>query len=67
VELLKQTNVGLEPEALSLATPRRDSMDALVDYLKNPTTLHGLESIARFTQVLRVTHPRMRVQLQMKI
>jgi photosystem II cytochrome c550 len=32
-------NVGLEPEALSLATPRRDSMDALVDYLKNPTTM----------------------------
>ena len=28
-------NVGLDPEALSLATPRRDSIDALVDYLNN--------------------------------
>ena len=28
-------NVGLDPEALSLATPRRDNVDALVDFLKN--------------------------------
>lgn len=27
-------NVGLDPEALSLATPRRDNINALVDYLK---------------------------------
>ena len=39
-------NVGLDPEALSLATPRRDNINALVDYLKNPTTYDGLESIA---------------------
>ena len=39
-------NVGLDPEALSLATPRRDNLDALVDYLKNPTSYDGLESIA---------------------
>jgi photosystem II cytochrome c550 len=39
-------NVGLDPEALSLATPRRDNIAALVDYLKNPTTYDGLESIA---------------------
>ena len=31
-------NVGLDPEALSLATPRRDSIAGLVDFLKNPTT-----------------------------
>ena len=43
-------NVGLDPEALSLATPRRDNINALVDYLKNPTTYDGLESIAE-------THP----------
>ena len=39
-------NVGLDPEALSLATPRRDNLDALVDFLKNPTSYDGLESIA---------------------
>ena len=39
-------NVGLDPEALSLATPRRDSVAALVDFMKNPTTYDGLESIA---------------------
>ena len=39
-------NVGLDPEALSLATPRRDNINSLVDFLKNPTTYDGLESIA---------------------
>ncbi|NJR64008.1 MAG: cytochrome c-550 [Cyanobacteria bacterium CRU_2_1] len=39
-------NVGLEPEALSLATPSRNNIDALVDYMKNPTTYDGFESIA---------------------
>jgi len=35
-------NVGLDPEGLSLATPRRDNMASLVDYLKNPTSYDGL-------------------------
>jgi len=39
-------NVGLDPEALSLATPRRDNIAALVDYMKNPTSYDGLDSIA---------------------
>lgn len=39
-------NVGLDPESLSLATPPRDSIESLVNYLKNPTTYDGLESIA---------------------
>ena len=39
-------NVGLDPEALSLATPRRDNIDALIDYLKNPTSYDGVDSIA---------------------
>ena len=39
-------NVGLDPEALSLSTPRRDNVAGLVDYLKNPTSYDGLESIA---------------------
>jgi photosystem II cytochrome c550 len=39
-------NVGLDAEALSLATPARNNIEGLVDYLKNPTTFDGLESIA---------------------
>jgi photosystem II cytochrome c550 len=39
-------NVGLDIEALSFATPTRDSITSLVDYMKNPTTYDGLESIA---------------------
>lgn len=39
-------NVGLDLDALRIATPRRDSVLALVDYMKNPTTYDGLESIA---------------------
>ena len=39
-------NLGLEPDALSLATPPRDNINALVDYLKNPTSYDGLESIS---------------------
>jgi photosystem II cytochrome c550 len=39
-------NLGLDPEALALATPRRDNLNALVDYMNNPTTYDGLDSIA---------------------
>jgi len=39
-------NVGLDVEALSLATPPRNTVESLVDYIKNPTTFDGLESIA---------------------
>ncbi|WP_320676259.1 photosystem II cytochrome c-550 [Prochlorococcus sp. MIT 1300] len=39
-------NVGLDPESLSLATPRRDNVDALVDYMKDPTSYDGEFSIA---------------------
>ena len=39
-------NVGLDTEALSLATPTRNTIEGLVDYMKNPTTFDGLESIA---------------------
>lgn len=39
-------NLGLDPEALSLATPARNNINSLVDYMKNPTTYDGLESIA---------------------
>lgn len=55
-------NVGLDPEALSLATPRRDSIDGLVDFLKNPTTYDGLESIAEVHPSIKSAdiYPRMR-------
>ena len=55
-------NVGLEPEALSLATPRRDNVAALIDYLKNPTTYDGLESIAETHPSIKSAdiYPRMR-------
>jgi photosystem II cytochrome c550 len=39
-------NLGLDPDALSLATPPRDSVTAIIDYLKNPTSYDGSESIA---------------------
>jgi len=39
-------NIGLEPDALALATPRRDNVSALVSYMKDPTTFDGQESIA---------------------
>ena len=39
-------NVGLDPEALSLASPTRNTIECLFDYMKNPTTFDGLESIA---------------------
>lgn len=39
-------NVGLEPEALALATPPRNTIESLVDYMNNPTTYDGQDSIA---------------------
>lgn len=55
-------NVGLDPEALSLATPRRDNIEALVDYLKNPTSYDGFESIAEVHPSIKSAdiYPRMR-------
>ena len=55
-------NVGLDPEALSLATPRRDSIDGLVDFLKNPTSYDGQESIAEVHPSIKSAdlYPRMR-------
>ena len=55
-------NVGLDAEALSLATPRRDNIASLVDYLKNPTSYDGLESIAEVHPSIKSAdiYPRMR-------
>ena len=55
-------NVGLDTEALSLATPRRDNMEALIDFLRSPTTYDGLESIAETHPSIKSAdiYPRMR-------
>jgi photosystem II cytochrome c550 len=55
-------NVGLDPEALSLATPRRDNINALIDYIKNPTTYDGVDSIAEVHPSIQSAdiYPRMR-------
>ena len=55
-------NVGLDSEALSLATPTRNTIEGLVDYLKNPTTFDGLESIAEIHPSIKSADifPRMR-------
>ena len=39
-------NVGLETESLALATPNRNNIEGLVDYMKNPTTYDGEEEIS---------------------
>jgi photosystem II cytochrome c550 len=46
-------NVGLDPETLALATPPRDSVNALVDYMKDPTSYDGETSIADLHPSLR--------------
>ena len=55
-------NIGLDPEALSLATPRRDSIEGLVDFMKNPTSYDGLDSIAETHPSIKSAdvYPRMR-------
>jgi len=55
-------NVGLDAEALSLATPARNNIEGLVDYLKNPTTFDGLESIAEIHSSIKSADifPKMR-------
>jgi photosystem II cytochrome c550 len=55
-------NIGLDSEALSLATPRRDSVEALVDFMKNPMSYDGLESIAETHPSIKSAdiYPRMR-------
>lgn len=45
--------VGLDAETLAGAFPPRDNIDALVDYLKNPTTYDGLTEISE-------VHPSMK-------
>lgn len=41
-------NVGLGPNALAGATPPRDNVEALVDYMKKPTTYDGFQDISEY-------------------
>ncbi|HEY9886877.1 MAG TPA: photosystem II cytochrome c-550 [Candidatus Obscuribacterales bacterium] len=54
--------VGLDPESLAGALPPRDNVEAMVDYLKNPTTYDGLTEIAQLHPSLKSTDifPKMR-------
>ncbi|NEP17490.1 MAG: cytochrome c-550 [Leptolyngbya sp. SIO4C1] len=55
-------NVGLEPAALAGAYPSRDNLEALVDYLHNPTTYDGLVEISELHPSTQSTDifPKMR-------
>lgn len=55
-------NVGLDPETLALATPPRNSIESLVDYLHDPTSYDGEYSIADLHPSLRSSDifPKMR-------
>lgn len=46
-------NVGLDPEALDLATPPRNNVASLVDYMKNPTSYDGAMEIAEMHPSLK--------------
>lgn len=55
-------NVGLDSEALALATPARNNIEALIDYMKNPTSYDGAELIYDIHPSIRSadTYPKMR-------
>jgi photosystem II cytochrome c550 len=46
-------SLDLAPETLALATPQRDNIAGLVDYMKDPTTYDGEESIAELHPSLK--------------
>ncbi len=55
-------NVGLDPESLEGATPPRNNIKGLVDYLKNPTTYDGEEEISEIHPSIKSANifPKMR-------
>lgn len=55
-------NIGLEPESLSLATPPRNSVTGLVDYMKNPTSYDGESFISELHPSIKSAEifPKMR-------
>jgi photosystem II cytochrome c550 len=52
---LTNPNVGLDIGTLALATPQRDTIDGLVDYMKNPTTFDGVDDISELHPSLKST------------
>lgn len=55
-------SLDLAPETLALASPQRNTIEGLVDYMKNPTTYDGEESIAEIHPSLKSSDifPKMR-------
>lgn len=55
-------NIGLESESLSGATPARDSVNGLIDYMKNPTSYDGSTTIAELHPSIKSAEifPKMR-------
>ena len=55
-------NVGLDVEALSLATPPKDNINNLVSYFKDPVSYDGTDSIAELHPSIRSADifPKMR-------
>lgn len=55
-------NIGLDLEGLSLATPPRDNVESLIDYMKNPTSYDGTEYISELHPSIRSAEifPKMR-------
>nr|YP_010850939.1 photosystem II cytochrome c550 [Aphanocladia stichidiosa]WGH13990.1 photosystem II cytochrome c550 [Aphanocladia stichidiosa] len=55
-------NIGLELESLSLATPARDNVINLIDYIKDPKSYDGQNSIAELHPSIKSAEifPKMR-------
>lgn len=55
-------NVGLDPESLSLATPSRNNLISLIDYMKDPLSYDGESSIAELHPSIKSAEsfPKMR-------
>lgn len=55
-------NIGLDTESLSLATPSRNNLMSLIDYMKDPTSYDGESSIAELHPSIKSAEsfPKMR-------
>ena len=55
-------NIGLDPDSLRLATPSRDYINSLIDYMKNPTSYDGELSISELHPSIKSAEifPKMR-------
>jgi photosystem II cytochrome c550 len=52
---LTNPNVGLDIGTLAQATPQRNTIEGLVDFMKNPTTFDGVEEINELHPSLKST------------